>query len=75
LGLHSTVVERRNLQAHWIDPTGKPERELAAKYRNQAEEVENAGYHRLAAALRDLAESYDREAERIIAEHQQENCN
>jgi hypothetical protein len=60
---------------HWIDPTGKPERELAAKYRNQAEEVENVGYHRLAAALRDLADSYDREAERIIAEHQQENCN
>lgn len=58
---------------HWVDPTGKPERELAAKYRNQAEEVENAGYHRLAAALRGLAESYDREAELIIAEHQQED--
>jgi len=57
---------------HWVDPTGKPERELAAKYRQQAEDVENAGYQRLAATLRDLAESYDRDAERIVAEHKQE---
>lgn len=50
---------------HYVDPTGKPERELAAKYRKQAEEVEAAGYHRLASTLRELAEEYDREAERI----------
>ncbi|MCI5225473.1 MAG: hypothetical protein D3918_02155, partial [Candidatus Electrothrix sp. AX2] len=52
-----------------IDPTGKPERELAEKYRQQAEDVENAGFHRLAATLRDLAKSYDRDAERIVKEH------
>lgn len=57
---------------HWVDPTGKPERELAAKYRQQAEDVENTGYQRLAATLRGLAESYDRDAERIIAEHKAE---
>jgi len=50
---------------HWVDPTGKPERELAAKYRKQAEEVEAASYYRLASTLRELAEEYDREAERI----------
>ncbi|MGA9348562.1 MAG: hypothetical protein WBW48_07135 [Anaerolineae bacterium] len=50
---------------HWVDPTGKPERELAAKYRKQAEAVENAGYHRLATTLRELADTYEREAERI----------
>lgn len=50
---------------YWVDPTGKSERELAAKYRKQAEEVEAAGYHRLASTLRKLAEEYDREAERI----------
>jgi hypothetical protein len=50
---------------HWVDPTGKPERELAAKYRKQAEEVEAVGYHRLATTLRELAEEYDREAKRI----------
>jgi hypothetical protein len=49
---------------HMVDPTGKPEKELAVKYRKQAEEVENAGYQRFAATLRDLADSYEREAER-----------
>lgn len=48
---------------HWIDPSGKPERELATKYRRQAEEVETAGYHRLGNTLRKLAKDY--EAERI----------
>lgn len=58
---------------HWVDPTGKPERELAEQYRQQAEDVENAGYQRLAVTLRELADSYDREAERIIADHKQED--
>lgn len=48
---------------HHIDPTGAPERELARKYRTQAQEVEFAGFQRLAATLRDLAETYEREAE------------
>ena len=50
---------------HWVDPTGKPERELADKYRVQAEAVEGAGYHRLATTLRELAGSYEREAEGV----------
>jgi hypothetical protein len=49
--------------AHWVDPTGKPEKELAGKYRAQAEAVENAGYHRLATTLRELAAAYEHEAE------------
>ncbi len=49
-----------------VDPEAKPEKRLAEKYNQQAEEVENAGYHRLATTLRDLAESYKNEAERII---------
>ena len=53
---------------HKIDPTGKPERELAEKYEQKAEEVENAGYHRFADTLRKLAEGYEREAETYIAE-------
>lgn len=52
-----------------VDPTGKPERELAKKYRQQAEDVENTGFHRFATTLRGLANSYDRDAERIIQEH------
>jgi hypothetical protein len=51
--------------AHWVDPTGKPERELAEKYRAQAEAVEVAGYHRLATTLRELAGSYERDAESV----------
>ena len=53
---------------HKIDPTGKPERELAEKYEQKAEEVEKAGYHRFADTLRKLAEGYEREAETYIAE-------
>ena len=58
--------------AYEIDPTGKPERALAEKYKQKAEEVENAGYHRLAVTLRKLAEGYEREADTYIAEHDAE---
>jgi len=43
---------------------GKEEEEIAAKYRTKADEVEAHGYSRLATALRELATSYEREAER-----------
>ena len=55
--------------AHWVDPTGKPEKELAEQFRRKAEDVENAGFQRFAVTLRGLAESYEREAERVINEH------
>jgi len=59
-------TELYNLRGvHWVDPTGKPERELAATYRRKAESVEEAGYPRLAAALRELAKTYEDEAERV----------
>jgi hypothetical protein len=50
---------------HWVDPTGGAEREIAAKYRAQGEAVEGVGYHRLATTLRELAETYEREAEKV----------
>lgn len=50
---------------YWVDPTGKPERELANRYLAQAEAVDDAGFHRLAATLRDLAANYERESERV----------
>jgi len=59
--------------AHWVDPTGKPERELAEQFRSKAEEVENAGFQRFAVTLRGLADGYDREAERIINDHRDRN--
>jgi len=51
---------------HCIDPEGKSERELAAKYRDMADKVENEGFQRLCTTFRGLAEQYDRDAERHI---------
>ena len=55
--------------AHFVDPSGIPERRLAEQFRSKAEDVENAGFQRFAVTLRDLANSYDHEAERIINDH------
>lgn len=63
---HGTGI-RNSRGFHIVDPEAKPERALAVKYRKQADEVENAGYQRLATTLRDVATSYDRDAERIIS--------
>jgi hypothetical protein len=54
--------------AHWVDPSGEPEKELAEEFRSKGEAVESAGFHRLAVTMRQLAESYEREAQRVIAE-------
>lgn len=64
-GYHSGVYNARGV--HCVDQSGQPEKELAEHFRQKAEEVENAGYHRLAQTLRDLASTYEREAERISA--------
>jgi hypothetical protein len=69
-GFRMGVLNSRGV--HWVDPTGQPERELAEQFRQKADDVENAGFQRFAVTLRDLAESYDREAEQIIADHRQE---
>ena len=66
-GFCSAIFNSRGV--YFVDPTGKPERELAEKYRQQANDAEDAGFQRLAASLRCLADSYDREADRIIDEH------
>ncbi len=69
-GFSTEVFNSRGVQ--WVDPTGKPEQELAAQWRKKADAVENAGFARFAATLRGLSDSYDREAERIIEEHKSE---
>ncbi|WP_421267487.1 hypothetical protein [Aeromonas veronii] len=56
---------------HSVDPSGKPERELAERFRIKAEEIENAGFVRFAVSLRALADGYDREAERIIGRNEE----
>jgi len=55
-----------------VDPSGQSEKELAEQFRQKVEAVENAGFHRLANTLRDLASDYEKEAERIVSEYKQE---
>jgi hypothetical protein len=62
-GFLTQVLSARGV--HMVDPTGKPELELAAKYRERSDAAEDAGYPRLAGTMRELATSYDREAERV----------
>ena len=57
---------------HVVDPTGNPERELAKQWWQKANDVEIEGFVRFATTLKEIAQSYDREAERIIADHRQE---
>ena len=65
-GFNTRVYNSRGLC--WVDPTGKPERELAEQYREKANAAEDAGYQRFAATLRVLADSYDSQADQIVAE-------
>lgn len=66
-GFETAIFNSRGV--HWVNSTAQPERDLARKYRQQANDVENAGYQRLAASLRQVADTYERQAERIISEH------
>jgi hypothetical protein len=69
-GYKTAIFNSRGV--HWVDPSGKPEKELAEQYRIKAEEVENNGFQRLAETMRNLADGYEKEAERVITEHMQE---
>ncbi len=66
-GFYNGIINSRGV--HRVDPTGAPEKELAAKYRQQASDVENQGYQRFTVTLRSLADSYEREAKQIIDTH------
>lgn len=57
---------------HHVDPTGKPEIELARKFNQRAEQIENAGLPRFASTLRELGDSYKREAQEVISESRSE---
>lgn len=57
---------------HWVDPEGKPEQALADKWFRRAEIAENEGFPRFGAKLRQVSESYKRDAQRIIHEHTRE---
>jgi hypothetical protein len=57
---------------HWVDTSGKTENELANLWRKKAEEVEKIGLIRFASSLKELANSFDREAERVKSDFAEE---
>lgn len=63
-GFRTALFNSRGV--HFVDASGAPERHLAEQYHQQAEDIENAGYHRLAATLRALSEQYRRDADRVV---------
>jgi hypothetical protein len=64
-GFATEVLNQRG--AHFVDPTAKPELELAASYRAKADSLESEGFIRLAATVRDIASFYEAEAGRIVS--------
>jgi len=66
-GFRTEVFNSRG--THWVDPTGKPEHELAVQWRKNANAIEDAGFARFASTLKELARSYERDAEQIITRH------
>ncbi len=66
-GFRTEVYNSRG--AYWVDASGKPELELAAQWREKAAAIESEGLARFATTLRELADSYSREAERIKKDH------
>ena len=62
-GFSSALINARGV--HCVDPSAKPEFELSAKFKEQADDAENNGYRRLATTMRDLSDFYAKEAQRI----------
>lgn len=54
----------------WVDPTGKPEKELAAMYEQRAQSTEQVGFSRFADTLRMLSQSYLAEAKENMRREQ-----
>jgi hypothetical protein len=50
--------------AHFTSRTGQEELEIAATNREKADSLEQKGFHRFATAIRELADSYERDAKR-----------
>lgn len=48
---------------HWVDPTGKPEDDIANSYEDRARQAEARGYANLATLMMDISATYRREAE------------
>lgn len=58
---------------HAVDETGEAEASLRDKWRDRADKVESLGFLNLAVSLRELAETYERERNRIIKQERFRN--
>lgn len=56
--------------AHRVRPSGEPERKLAAHWREKAEFIEQEGWRRFSEVLKNVAQHYEHEAQRIVDEHE-----
>lgn len=72
-GFSAEVFNSRG--SYTVDPSGKPERELADSWRQKADQVEKLGLIRFASSLKELANSYDREAVRVFTDFGDEGEN
>ncbi len=66
-GFSNKVYNARGV--HTVHPEGKPERELAEFWRKRADNIESEGFINFASGLRNIAASYDKEAEKTIADY------
>ena len=59
-------LEARNSRGvHTIDPTGKPEEDLAESWKDKAETAENEGFIYFSTELKKISDSYILEAEQV----------
>ncbi len=55
---------------HWVDPSGKPELDLAEEYDQKEKAILSQGYHKFAQTLRGIAENYREDADRIRRQYE-----
>ena len=60
---------RNQRGGYWVDPEGKPELALSEQYSNYANAADERGFSRFAETLRDISDSYLKDAIRIKREH------
>lgn len=72
-GFRTGILNSRGIYS--VDPTGKPEKELAEQYHQKAENTENAGYQRFAVTLRQVSKFYEDAANRITRKYKRDDKN
>jgi hypothetical protein len=68
IGYQLGIFNQRGVRM--IDPEGKPELQLAEKYKEMSEAAESLGYAKFAETLLQISDDYTREAEYNIRSHQ-----